>query len=143
MGSRFDLPAFNFSFGKKSILIILIFYLFFLKSYVNTIIFDVRDIEGDKMNNVRTIPVILGLQKTKNLLLTLNSTLIPWLIFSYSHGYFQRYIFVLIFAILYGYWYILYFCREDIKIGKSLDLLVDGEWIPIALLALIFERIPL
>jgi hypothetical protein len=89
------------------------------------------------MNNVRTIPVILGLQKTKNLLLTLNSALIPWLIFSYFLGFFHRYIFVLIFAIVYGYGHILYFCRGDIKIGKSLDLLVDGEWIPIVILALI------
>ncbi len=114
--------------------------MFFIKSYINSIIFDVRDIEGDKMNNVRTIPVILGLQKTKNLLLTLNSTLIPWLIFSYFQGFFHRYLQVLIFSIFYGYWYILHFCKEGIKIGKSLDLLVDGEWIPIAILALIFSR---
>jgi 4-hydroxybenzoate polyprenyltransferase len=88
------------------------------------------------MNGIRTLPVFLGRNKTKNLLLFLNTILIFWLIFSYSQGFFHQYLFVLIFAILYGFWYILHFCREGLKIGKSLDLLVDGEFIIIAILAL-------
>lgn len=124
---------------KKTILIILVFYFFFLKSYINSILFDVRDVEGDKRSGVRTIPAFLGINKTKNLLIILNSTLIPWLIFSYFQGFFHKYFFVLVFTIVYGYWYILYFCNRDIKIGKSLDLLVDGEWIPIMIFALIFR----
>lgn len=124
---------------KKTILIILIFYFFFLKSYINSILFDVRDVEGDKRSGVRTIPLLLGINKTKNLLIILNSTLIPWLIFSYFQGFFQKYFFVLVFSIVYGYWYILHFCNRGIKIGRSLDLLVDGEWIPIMIFALIFK----
>jgi len=121
---------------KNILLIILIFGFFFLKSYINSVLFDVRDIEGDRMNGIRTLPVFLGKNNTKNLLLFLNTILIFWLIFSYSHGFFNKYLFVFIFAILYGYWYILHFCRKGIKIGKSLDLLVDGEFIIIAILAL-------
>ncbi|MCZ7384047.1 MAG: UbiA family prenyltransferase [Candidatus Methanoperedens sp.] len=120
--------------------ILLIFYLFFTKLFINTVLFDVRDIEGDSANGVITIPVLLGIEKTRTLLLILNSTLIFWLVFSYLQGFFQKYLLIIIFAIFYGYWYILHFCREGIKIGKSLDLLVDGEWIPIAILALIFSR---
>ena len=123
--------------GKKFGLIISIFYFFFLKSLVNTILFDVRDIEGDRISGVRTIPVVFGRQKTKNLLLILNSTLIPWLTFSYRSGFFHQYLFVLIFAIAYGYWYILHFCKLE-KIGESLDLLVDGEWIPVGILSTTF-----
>ncbi|VUT27678.1 MAG: prenyltransferase [Candidatus Syntrophoarchaeum sp. GoM_oil] len=116
------------------ILTILIFYFSFSKLFVNTVLFDVRDIEGDRINNVRTIPVVFGLNNTRRLLLILNSTLVPWLFYSYSSGFFHHYIPVLIFGIIYGYWYIVHFCKEGLKIGKSLDLLVDGEWIPIALL---------
>ncbi len=112
-----------------------IFYYFFTKLFINTTLFDVRDIKGDRMNKVITIPVFLGLKKTKKLILLLNSTFIPWLAFSYLQGFFHQYLFVLIFSIFYGYWYILYFCKERIEIGTSLDLLVDGEWIPTALLA--------
>ena len=120
------------------ILTILIFYLFFIKSFINSVLFDVRDIEGDKKNGVRTIPVFLGRHETKNILLLLNSTLILWLIFSYFFGFFDKYFPILIFSVFYGYWYILYFCREGGKIGKSMDLLVDGEWLPTVILALLF-----
>jgi 4-hydroxybenzoate polyprenyltransferase len=122
---------------KDIISIITIFYFFFLKSLINTILFDVRDIEGDRTSGVRTIPVVFGRKKTKNLLLILNSTLIPWLAFSYRSGLFHHYLLVLILAIAYGYWYILHFCTKE-QIGESLDLLVDGEWIPMGILSTAF-----
>jgi 4-hydroxybenzoate polyprenyltransferase len=123
---------------KEFMQIIALFYFFFLKSFINSTIFDVRDIEGDTISGVRTIPVVFGRQRTKKLLIILNSTLIPWLAFSYFAGFFHQHLFVLIFTVAYGYWYILHFCKEELKIGKSLDLLVDGEWIPVVLLCLLF-----
>ena len=119
---------------RDFIIIPLVFYFFFIRVFIGSITFDVRDIEGDRISGVKTIPVVFGRQKTKNLLLLLNSTLIPWLAFSYLSGFFHQYLFVLIFAVAYGYWYILHFCKEGIKIGKSMDLLVDGEWIPVVIL---------
>ena len=80
----------------------------------------------------------MGLKNTKRFLIILNSTLVPWLIFSFYQGYFHRYFFVLIFAIYYGYWHIHQFCSEGFKIEKNLDLIVDGEFIPISIFALIF-----
>jgi 4-hydroxybenzoate polyprenyltransferase len=87
------------------------------------------------MNGIKTLPNLLGRNKIKNLLLFMNTIFIFWLIFSYFLGFFHRYLFVLIFTIAYGYWYILHFCKEGKKIGKSLDLLVDGEFIGIAIAA--------
>jgi len=124
--------------NKKIVLIILVFYFFFLKSYINSIIFDVRDIEGDRMNGVRTIPVSMGREKTKLLLLILNSTLFPWLLI--SRDYFMKYFYVLFLSIAYGYWYIIYFCGAGAKPGKSRDLLVDGEFILIAIVALVVKK---
>jgi 4-hydroxybenzoate polyprenyltransferase len=116
-------------------LILLIFYFFFIKCFINTVIFDVRDIEGDRMSGVRTIPVFFGRYNSKNLLLGLNSTLLIWLALSYVMGFFRQYLLVLIFCIFYGYLYILYFCKDGLKVGNSFDLFVDGEWIIIAILA--------
>jgi len=118
--------------------IVYILYYIFMKFFINTTLFDVRDIKGDSMNGVITIPVFLGLKRTKNLLLILNSTFIPWLMFSYSRNFFHQYRSVLIITILYGYWYIIHFCSEGREIGKSLDLLVDGEWILVVIVASIF-----
>jgi len=111
------------------------FYFFFIRVFIGSIAFDIRDIEGDRESGVRTIPVVFGRERTKNLLLVLNSTLIPWLLISYLSGFFHRYLFVFIFSILYGYCYIQHFCKEGLKIGRSLDLLVDGEWIPVVIFA--------
>ena len=113
-----------------------IFYFFFTKFFIYTVLFDIRDIEADRLNNVITLPVFLGINKIKYLLLFLNSTFIIWLIFSYT--FFYRYLFILIFSIAYGYWQILHFTREGKKTGKSLDLLVEGEFIMIAIVALLF-----
>jgi len=113
-----------------------IFYFFFIKFFIYTVLFDIRDIEADRLNNVITLPVFLGINKIKYLLLFLNSTFIIWLIFSYT--FFYRYLFILIFSIAYGYWQILHFTREGKKIGKSLDLLVEGEFIMIAIVASLF-----
>jgi len=113
--------------SKEIIIIFFVFYYIFIKLLINTIIFDIRDIKGDSMNGVITIPVFLGLKKSKNLLLILNSTLILWLIF--SNNLFYKYFYILIFTIIYGYLYILYFCKNNKMIGKSLDIFVDGEFI--------------
>lgn len=123
--------------NKKTILILLIFYMFFLKSYINSIIFDIRDIEGDALSGVRTIPVSLGREKTKIFLIILNSTLLLWLII--FRDYFQKYFYVLLFSISYGYWYIMHFCGGK-NYGKSLDLLVDGEFILTAIAALLVKN---
>ena len=115
-------------------LIYLVLYFYFIKSFINSILFDIRDINGDVKIGIITIPVLWGKMKTKKILLLLNSTLIPWLVFSYYNGFFNGHIFALSIAVAYGYWYILYYCQETIKIGKSLDLIVDGEFILIAIL---------
>jgi 4-hydroxybenzoate polyprenyltransferase len=40
------------------------YILIFLLTFIDTVIFDIRDIIGDKANGVRTIPVILGTSRT-------------------------------------------------------------------------------
>ena len=124
-----------------NIKITLISYLIFIKLFVNAVVFDIRDIEGDRENNIKTIPVVMGLSKTKKLLFAIHSTLIPWLAVSLYLGFFTRYLPVLIFCIIYGYWYIHYFCTTQ-KIPKfATDILVDGEWILIAALCFIITII--
>ena len=120
------------------IIIPLIFYFFFTKIFVNTVIFDVRDIEGDQKNNIRTIPVAIGRTKTKKMLLIIHSSLIPWLAVSMYLDLFTRYIPVLIFCIIYGFWYINYFCNNKIP-QFATDILIDGEWLFVAVFCFIIN----
>ena len=115
--------------------VLLVAYWFFLKVFIDSVVLDVRDIEGDQKAGVRTIPVSLGRNKTRNLLLLLNSTLIVWLAFSLYHGLFYPYLFALIFSVLYGYWFILRFTRTSATTTGLFDLFVAGEWLILALYA--------
>ena len=138
VGSTF-LPA--ICVYKGVIITALIFSFIFIKIFVNAVIFDIRDIEGDRENNIKTIPVVIGRQKTKKMLLIIQSSLIPWLALSIYWGFFTRYLPVLIFCIIYGYLYIYYFCNTE-KVPKyATDLLVDGEWIFVAILCFIITII--
>ncbi len=46
--------------------------LFFLLSFINSTVFDIRDVAGDADSGVRTLPVMLGIRRTKMLLTVLN-----------------------------------------------------------------------
>jgi 4-hydroxybenzoate polyprenyltransferase len=116
-------------------ILLLIAYWIFLKVFIDSVVLDVRDIDGDRKAGVRTIPVSLGRNKTRNLLLFLNSTLVVWLAFSLYHDLFYPYQFVLIFSVLYGYWFILCFTRASSKTTGLFDLFVAGEWLILALYA--------
>jgi 4-hydroxybenzoate polyprenyltransferase len=119
-------------------IIVLVAYFVFLKAFINTVLLDVRDIEGDRKAGARTIPLYLGRQKTRNLLLLLNSTLIVWIGFSFLEGLFYPYHIVLVISLLYAYWYILRFTRANGDTNKYEDFLVDGETILLALYVLPF-----
>jgi 4-hydroxybenzoate polyprenyltransferase len=120
------------------LIVVLVAYFVFLKAFINTVLLDVRDIEGDRKAGARTIPLYLGRQKTRNLLLLLNSTLIVWIGFSFFEGLFFPYHIVLVLSLLYAYWYILRFTRANGDTNKYEDFLVDGETILLALYVLPF-----
>ena len=112
-----------------------------MKSIINTLLFDMRDIEGDRANGIETLVIKLGFKRSKKLLLALNSTFIPWLLLTYHFGYFTKYLLVLIFAIINGYVYILHFTGKK-QMGRDIDLVVDGEWLytlPLALISKFFR----
>lgn len=108
--------------------LLIISYFLFIKLLVNSILFDLRDIQGDSAAGVRTLPVILGRETTHRLLLLLNSTLVPWLMICRLLNYFLPHLPTLAFSIVYGFWYIKYFNKKRARI--LFDLIVDGEWIP-------------
>jgi 4-hydroxybenzoate polyprenyltransferase len=113
-------------------------YFIFLKLFINSILFDVRDIEGDQKAGVRTIPAALGTRNTRTLLLFLNSTLVVWIAVSLVKGMFYPYFFVLILFVLYGYWEILRFTRANAKTSRSFYSLVTAKWVILALYAIPF-----
>ncbi len=130
------MPSAEFYYGANIVLLVAFFV--FFKTFINTLLFDVRDINGDTQSGNRTIPVILGLPRTRNLLFLLNSALVVWLTICYVEGFFMNRFLILVLSVFYGYWYIHHLSKKGSKLKKAAELLVEGEWIAVSLMFVLF-----
>jgi 4-hydroxybenzoate polyprenyltransferase len=126
-------------YSKEIITICFMFYFFFIKSIISTILWDVRDKVGDSLNGVKTIPVVLGINKTQKLLVLLNSTVVLWFICCYLLNFFDDYLPIFVFSIVYEYWCIFRFCRPYVNSVKMMELFIHGEWGVFAALILLLN----
>jgi 4-hydroxybenzoate polyprenyltransferase len=110
--------------------IVLAFTYIFIQILVNTILCDIRDIDGDRASGVNTLPIALGLGATRKLLFTVNTLLLPWLLYCATRGLFQEYVPALFFGVGYGYLIIWAFSRKGCD-RLLVELAVDGEWMPL------------
>lgn len=127
------LPALYIS--ENSLMIALFFAFFTVKIFINSVVFDVRDVAGDILCGVKTIPAVIGVRKTCYMLLILNSFLVGLILFFIDFA--GRYSSILLISVIYGYAYILYFCREPLSNRTLFDLVVDEEWTFILILTYI------
>jgi 4-hydroxybenzoate polyprenyltransferase len=115
------LPAIHLAAGTGTLLKTVFFFIL-IKLYINTVLYDIRDIEGDRENGVRTLPVLIGPRKTVGILLALNCVNLMWIL---SANCSIRPIAIAL--SLYGYLYVIYFRKR--RNFMIMDLFVDGEWI--------------
>lgn len=113
--------------------IVMAFTYVFIQILVNTILCDVRDMDGDRASGVKTLPIALGLSATRNLLFIGNTFLFPWLLYCLTQGLFLEYMPALFFGMGYGYLIIWAFSRKGCN-RLLVELAVDGEWIPLVAL---------
>ncbi|MBC7080906.1 MAG: UbiA family prenyltransferase [Thermoplasmatales archaeon] len=125
-------------FGGNFVFAVMIFLFLFIKCFVNTVVFDVRDVEGDRKVNANTLPVVMGVEKTMLILLFINSTLFIWLFLCIQKNFFLEYIPAILFSIIYGYIYILLFCKSVNK-KYNFDYAIDGEFIILFLICIFIQ----
>lgn len=102
--------------------------LFFTLVFINTTVFDMRDIRGDSLAGVRTIPVILGVKKTK-ILLTVANLVLGMVVILISMKIIPRAeTIVLVFGVIYAQGYIVLFQEVATK-NVLCDLIADGQFI--------------
>lgn len=106
---------------------LLVFFYVFTQILVNTIIFDTLDVHGDHASGIRTIPLALGLKKTKSLLLAINASFVLWLGYCLYSGVFIHYLVTLALGVGFETLLIWYFFRSN-RPRLHAELLVDGEW---------------
>ncbi|MEM5797982.1 MAG: UbiA family prenyltransferase [Candidatus Aenigmatarchaeota archaeon] len=119
----------------------LFYFVFFLSIFIffrvliTTIVFDIKDIKGDKIYKISTIPVKYGIKFTKNILYCINFIcilllfVIPFFVSVPSSFYY------LFFLIIYSFVYITLIRENNIKF--VCDILADGEYIFIGIIMIL------
>jgi 4-hydroxybenzoate polyprenyltransferase len=125
-------------YPQPNILLIWVSFLF-IKLFINTVLFDVRDLDGDKKTGIKTIPVTWGIRKTKNFLLLLNSLLIIWIFIIIYLNLFLMALPIIIFSVIFDYWSIQHFCKVPTVKVHNYDIVVDGEWIFLCGMFIVFK----
>ncbi|RXE55270.1 hypothetical protein ABH15_10830 [Methanoculleus taiwanensis] len=111
--------------GIFSIPAMLLYMFFFSKSFVNTVIYDVRDIENDARAGIQTIPTRLKKPQLITLLVTVTVMAHGAVLYAYSCGLLAN-VDVILISSLHSIFYILRYCNDCEMLRNTL---VDGEWI--------------
>ena len=119
----FDLPI--------TIPAFLLFIFFFFRFFINTTVFDLRDILGDKKGEIRSIPVVLGYEKTRNVLQALNLLVGVVFLEITMLGLLPQLSLLLVFSTVYTFVYLTALkLRRDVHF--ICDVIVDGEYLALA-----------
>lgn len=114
---------------KLNLAVFLFFIFVFLRALLNTIFFDIKDIESDHKEGLKTIPIVLSTQKTITLLYVINIlSFIPLAIGLYSKSLPN---YVLSLGIF--FFYSLYYIKEaqntkSLRLRQISYVMVDGEY---------------
>ncbi|MDD2473157.1 MAG: hypothetical protein PHR49_04120 [Methanoculleus sp.] len=111
--------------GAVTLPIVLICLFFFCKSFVNTVIYDVRDVDKDKMAGIITIPTLLSRPQVTTLLLGISLSAHIVVFGAYFTGCIAG-IDVLLISLVHSAFYIVAYCNQFEMLRNAL---VDGEWI--------------
>jgi len=101
----------------------------FLRLLVNTILFDVRDTEGDKRFGVRTVPSVYGRDRAFALMDVFDSLSALVVVLLVVAGALPAYALVLLVFNAYSFLYRVMARRPGINLGFVCDVLADGEYI--------------
>lgn len=133
-------PLFYYSL-QINISFIIMFLLIFLRCIINVIFFDLKDISNDRIDGLKTLPVIFGKKSTINMLYIINIiSFIPLMLGIYFNILNFNAIFLLLFF-FYGY---LYISKANSASSSELEsvahTLADSEFIlwPLLLLTVNF-----
>lgn len=122
--------------------LIFVFPFFMIKSFINTVIWDFRDVKGDGAAGIQTLPIWLGETKTRKLLQFMHITLHFWIAVAMLYEYIFPEIAILLISSFAGIINTICWTRPNCEhsdwIRKSLrNTLVNGEF----MLAVVLKKL--
>lgn len=114
-----------------------IFIFWFIMVFIRSLIFDLRDMEGDRIVGKETLPLILGAELTRKLIMTCVAILAGLAFYNVIVGWAEigGNVFFIIVAYIALYLYVYY--RRAITHGLALEAVVDAQFLLAGLLAAI------
>lgn len=101
----------------------------FLRLMVNTLIFDIRDAQGDKEQGLRTVPSVYGARSTYRLMAALDLTTLAYIAASVVLGVVPRFALTAIILPLYSLGYSALARRPSARMDFICDVMADGEYL--------------
>ena len=134
-------PASAKIWGGINFSIMASFVFVFLVSYIRSVLFDIRDIQGDRFVGRETIPILIGKEKTKIFLLAISGLAAIGLFIFSRIGWLSSLGYLLIIPIAYTIFYLYLYHRRIISQGLSCEGVVDGKFILTGVIAFIWAHI--
>ena len=134
-------PASAKVWGGINFSIMASFVFVFLISYIRSVLFDIRDIQGDRFVGRETIPILIGKEKTKIFLLAISGLAAIGLFIFSRIGWLSSLGYLLIIPIAYTIFYLYLYHRRIISQGLSCEGVVDGKFILTGVIAFIWAHI--
>jgi 4-hydroxybenzoate polyprenyltransferase len=106
--------------------IMVMWVFFFVRGFINTVVFDMRDEQGDRRHGIRTLPVVLGPARTRRLLHGLNLALGVFLLVAPALGLAPPAFSALAVGTPLATWYLNRTAQEG-SMHFLCDVVVDGE----------------
>lgn len=117
----------------------LVFSFVFLRLIVNTVFFDIKDIDSDKLHNLRTLPVYLGKKKVLLLIHVLNGVSFLPVIIGAARGFLPFSSLSLLLFYFYTVYYVESVENDSINLQKLSYAMVDGEYVLWSLVLFYFK----
>lgn len=128
-----------YSGSSLGISAILVFLFVFLRLVVNTVFFDIKDIDSDKLCGLKTLPVCLGKKKVLILIHALNVISFLPLILGVYTGFLPPVSLSLFPFYFYTFYYLELVERGSVNVQKLSYAMVDGEYVLWSLVLFYFK----
>ncbi|MDP8215325.1 MAG: 4-hydroxy-3-methylbut-2-enyl diphosphate reductase [Candidatus Euphemobacter frigidus] len=133
-------PAASTRTGTPPVISVIVVFIFvFSIMFVRSSLFAIRDIQGDRLVGRETIPVVLGVEKTKIMLLILTGLTALLLVLATLQGWVPPFGFCYLGVIAYGCFYLLFYYKRIIFQGLNHEMLVDGQLLLSGLIAFLIR----
>jgi 4-hydroxybenzoate polyprenyltransferase len=135
------LLALYYSKSLISLPLLLVVLFWYLRMFVNTTVFDIKDIESDKEDGLLTLPIVLGKKGVLIFLCMLNLITVLPIIVGWYVDDFPTYSLMLILVVPYTFCYIYALTRKRVNTSFLYNVVVDGEFILWSLFVLLGKAI--